>query len=220
MAVKSFMDRITETSEEERARLAKSPPGSMNHGLSQLPVNVLQDLEGAVVKLPRVPDVNGTLQEHSIIVAPVKVSRSGEAERQARETRGEKPHPLYDGWWECIVVASNDPRYPVGGYRVSIPEAELRRGTSMAEVLGQELVREDPDLAREAGKREVTLDGQVAEVTSPAYERSQSEHAAGTGNPRQPHSQTAEVYRCFPELNPANRQESGSAEGLDIDFQR
>lgn len=30
--------------------------------------------------------------------------------------------------WECVVIESDDPRYPVGGYRPCVSYAELRRG--------------------------------------------------------------------------------------------
>lgn len=33
-----------------------------------------------------------------------------------------------NGHWKCVVVHSDHPSYPVGGYDVSIPTEELSRG--------------------------------------------------------------------------------------------
>src|SRR5690606_38859247 len=34
-------------------------------------------------------------------------------------------------WYSCCVVASEDPRYPVGGYHLAIPKSELLEATPL-----------------------------------------------------------------------------------------
>lgn len=160
MAFKSTFDHIRETPEEEKVRLAAAPRGSTNHGLSLLPVNIDKGLEGVIVKLPKLPLVDGTLSGHTMIVSPVKRSAESGSVRDARVERGEKPYLRNEGYWECIVVASDHPSYPVGGHRLSISEAELVRGTSMESVFEQELT------GQKALRPEAEAQTQVAETGS------------------------------------------------------
>jgi hypothetical protein len=56
----------------------------------------------------------------------VPIEYRGEARTEGEEEP--RPRKRHAGWWNCAVVASDRPSYPVGGYRLSIPAAELARG--------------------------------------------------------------------------------------------
>jgi len=110
-----------EAPEAEVARLAESPVGSINHTLSTLPVNVEGYIKDLVIQMPRM-HADDT---YTIIVVPfesIKLSADEIAARQAL------PHKRHTGWWKCLVVASDNPSYPVGGHRITVPEAQLVRG--------------------------------------------------------------------------------------------
>lgn len=123
----SFMDAVVESEAEERARLAKAPVGSTTHELSWLPVNITQWPEGLIINLPRLPYVDGALPEHDIVVVPVRYSPESPATKS--DLPAPQKHYRNGGQWTCIVVASNHASYPVGGHRLSIPAAQLVRGT-------------------------------------------------------------------------------------------
>lgn len=117
------MSDLSETPEQEAARLAEAPVGSKNHFLSGLPINMQGWIEGKIIKLPGE-------DRSTIVVVPIKYTGG--------DNKDCKPLRLHDGWWECIVVYSeirnSSPRgfnYPVGGYHLSIPTAELVRGTEI-----------------------------------------------------------------------------------------
>ena len=115
MAFKSLF----ETHEAEAARLAKSPEGSTNHALSQLPVNIKGNIQDLLIELPDLDHGN-----RKLVVMPT--------ERHAisnREYTTGEPRRRYDFSWTCIVVASTHPDYPVGCWRLSFPEHQLKRGT-------------------------------------------------------------------------------------------
>lgn len=116
---------LFETAEQEVARLAAAPVGSIYHGLSNLPVNISGNLEGQIVRLPRLPYVDGTVSDRTIVVVPAEYSSS-----QRNRSKGSgAPFRRHSGHWKCVVVYSDHPRYPVGGHVLSIPEAEIVRGT-------------------------------------------------------------------------------------------
>lgn len=121
---------LFEAPEAEVARLAEAPEGSKTHALSLLPVNILGPLDDLMIELPLEAGWNLT-----VVVVPFKRVQRSEEERANREM----PFRRHDGWWDCIVIASDHPSYPVGGHRLSIPEAELVRGTIriLAEKAGQ-----------------------------------------------------------------------------------
>lgn len=107
-----------ETPEAEAARLAQSEEGSTHHRLSRMPVNIHGDFEGILIELPRFGDE----PDHTVVVLPI------ESHRLSGFDPEELPRRRYQNSWTCIVVASNRPNCQVGGYRVSIPEYQLRRG--------------------------------------------------------------------------------------------
>jgi hypothetical protein len=110
--------KIYEDPEVEVATLAAAPAGSTNHRLSTLPVTIEGPLDDLVIEMPDLyPGSN-----RRIVVVPFK--RTGHGPRPEQ-----MPYPRHDGYWSCIVVASNDPSYKVGGYRLDISEHELVRGT-------------------------------------------------------------------------------------------
>jgi len=111
---------IFEAPEAEVARLAAAPEGSKAHFLSTLPVNILGPLDDLMIEMPR--DAGW---DHTVVVVPFKRIGRSEQERAERQA----PFRRHDGWWDCIVVASDHPSYPVGGYRLNISESELVRGT-------------------------------------------------------------------------------------------
>jgi len=109
--------KFFEDPELEVARLANAPEGSLNHALSKLPVNIEEDLLDLMIELPQVPGRERT----TMIVVPFHFSKDSSQNEHL-------PFKRHTGWWDCIVVASNDPVYPQGGHRLSIPAAELVRG--------------------------------------------------------------------------------------------
>lgn len=108
-----------ETPEAEIARLADSPIGSQNYGLSQIPVNILLPVQDLLIELPSFSDE----PQHQIVVVPMT------SHRLSGQEPGERPFRRYNRSWDCIVVASSHPSYPVGGHRISVPEYQLVRGT-------------------------------------------------------------------------------------------
>lgn len=122
----SFFEKIgfIETAEQERERLARAPEGSKSHALSQLPVTIEGWPEDLVIELPWA-EMGLTDEPHRVVVVPFRYSPDS---RPEGETDTALPHRRHAGWWDCIVVASDHPSYPVGGHRLSIPTAELVRG--------------------------------------------------------------------------------------------
>lgn len=122
----AFLERIgfIETEEQERERLAQAPEGSLNHELSKLPVTITGWLQDLLIELPWKATERG---EHRVVVVPIEyhgeTCPAGEQEQL--------PRKRHAGWWTCAVVASDHPSYPVGGHRLSIPTAELVRGTQI-----------------------------------------------------------------------------------------
>jgi hypothetical protein len=106
---------IFETPEQEVARLASAPEGSTYHSLSKLEVNILGDLTGAIIDLPR----------HGIAMVVVPLVSTGSPASRTEDGKIRR----FSNTWDCVVVASENPKYKVGGYHLSISEAELRRGT-------------------------------------------------------------------------------------------
>jgi len=120
MTSKSLIDKFIETDAEEALRLSQAPVGSQSHELSKLPVRVKGwPGDGRLIMLPRLGHSARTM-----IVLPLKFHRStSHAERVAAGGKH-----LHDGVWDCKVVQSNHPSYPVGGYDIVCSESELRRG--------------------------------------------------------------------------------------------
>lgn len=111
-----------ETPEAEIARLAESPVGSQNHGLSQMPVRIPVPVQDLLIELPSFGDE----PHRRIVVVPMT------SHRLSGQEPGERPFRRYNRSWDCIVVASSHPSYPVGGYRISVPEYQLVRGEQRA----------------------------------------------------------------------------------------
>lgn len=120
--------KIYEDAELEVARLAAAPKGSTNHRLSTLPVNIEGPLDDLVIELPDLdPGTN-----RRVVVVPFK--RTGNGTHAGEQM----PFRRHAGHWGCIVVASNDPSYKVGGHRLDISEHELVRGTLRTPDIGTE----------------------------------------------------------------------------------
>lgn len=108
-----------ETPAEEAARLARSPEGSTNHALSALPVTIHDpDVRGLVITLPRVHNDD----PRTVTVVPIKHHPFHGRTEDGKRLR-------FDASWDCIIVHSNHDSYPVGGYDITVAEAQLRRGT-------------------------------------------------------------------------------------------
>ena len=125
----AFKD-LFETDEQEAARLATAPEGSTYHSLSSLPVNIRQFAEDLLIELPRTAhgfaDAEGNPAR--VVVVPFRYDPASR-EKDADGNPVEREKPLrHDGSFGCIIVESGDPRYPVGGHRISVSCAELRRG--------------------------------------------------------------------------------------------
>ncbi|WP_405749276.1 hypothetical protein OG232_04220 [Streptomyces sp. NBC_01411] len=121
----SFLSRIgiIETAEQEQARLAQAPEGSINHYLSTLPVTIEGWLKDLLVELPW--QQPRTDQSYRVIVVPIEFRKDLLPEGVEEEPL---PRRRHSGSWTCAVVFSNHPSYPVGGYRIVVPAAELARG--------------------------------------------------------------------------------------------
>lgn len=121
----SFLSRIgfIETKEQEQARLAQAPEDSTNHYLSTLPVTIEEWPKDLVVELPWEPP--RTDQSYRVVVVPIEFRKDLLPEGVEEEPLPRKRH---SGSWTCAVVCSNHPSYPVGGYRIVVPAAELARG--------------------------------------------------------------------------------------------
>lgn len=107
-----------ESFEQEQARLAEAPEGSKAHFWSTLPQTVTGSPEGLALRLPTMFPEKGR-----IVVVPLTYT-----ETSPRTPRAEgEPVRRRDGSWDCIVIASTDKRYAVGGWHLSIPHVELIR---------------------------------------------------------------------------------------------
>lgn len=108
-----------ETVEQEAARLGQSHPDSINGRLAPLPVTIKHISVAQVIELPREHTSPREGVRTIVMVAKQhpRVSRPGPSEVRR-----------YDHSFDCVVLASTDERYPVGGYDLCISEAELRRG--------------------------------------------------------------------------------------------
>lgn len=121
--------KLFETDEEETARLAQAPRHSTNHTLSSLPVTNSHPDQYHLVELPwsqlhRCPGVTGNLSHgcdgtHRVVVLPLTFHLSSDDKTFPRQ---------HNGSWDCRIVASDHPSYPVGGYDICCSESELRRG--------------------------------------------------------------------------------------------
>ncbi|WP_338675949.1 hypothetical protein V1460_25495 [Streptomyces sp. SCSIO 30461] len=121
----SFLSRIgfIETEEQERTRLAQAPESSLNHYLSTLSVTIEEWPKDLLVELPWEPP--RTNQSYRVVVVPIEFRKDALPDGVEEEPL---PHKLHSGSWTCAVVYSDHPSYPVGGYRIIVPAAELARG--------------------------------------------------------------------------------------------
>ncbi|MER6520027.1 hypothetical protein ABT246_24630 [Streptomyces sp. NPDC001553] len=119
-----FLSRIdfTESEEQERARLAQAPEGSLNHCLSTLPVIINEWPKDLLVELPW--QQPRTDQAYRFVVVPIEF-RNDALPEGVEEPLPRKRHP---GTWMCAVVFSDHPSYPVGGFRIDVLAAEIARG--------------------------------------------------------------------------------------------
>ncbi|WP_326742792.1 hypothetical protein [Streptomyces sp. NBC_01768] len=118
--------RFIETAEQERERLAQAPEGSINHHLSTLPVNIPEWPQDLLVQLPWEPP--RTDQKHTVVVVPFQFR----GDLRPKDIEEEPlPRKLHSGSWDCIVVSSDHPSCPVGGYRIVVCAAEIARGTKV-----------------------------------------------------------------------------------------
>jgi len=109
----------------EIARLAAAPEGSINHAMSLLPVLIHGVLDDLMIELPDTDLVSGiATRTHTIIVVPFLRHVS----EDEKNTPPSMPFKLHRGYWDCIVVASDSPSYPVGGHRINVSESQLVRG--------------------------------------------------------------------------------------------
>lgn len=122
--------KLFESFEDEQARLAEAPEGSAARFWSTLPERITGWPRGVVVELP---DQHG---ENSVVVVPVEYSPSHREQKRRElpvEDREGGPLRRPDGSWKCIVVASDDPRCPLGGHDLLIPHVEIIRGVPLSE---------------------------------------------------------------------------------------
>lgn len=132
----AFLEKkIFETLEEEQARLAQYPENSQPYLLSKYPVNIPYIHEGLLIRLPRTLD-----SDPHITVVPVKPRPESSPERGVNGK-----FQRHSGTWEVMVVASDHPSYPVGGYRIIVPNYELVRGERVTiDTVPQDTVEQNP----------------------------------------------------------------------------
>ncbi|MFD9602001.1 hypothetical protein [Streptomyces sp. NPDC059970] len=120
-----FFEKIgfIETEDQEQARLAQAPEGSLNHYLSTLPVTIAEWPKDLLVELPWEPP--RTDQSFRVVVVPIEFRKDALPEGVEEEPLPRKRH---SGSWMCVVVFSDHPSYPVGGFRIDVPAAEIARG--------------------------------------------------------------------------------------------
>ncbi|MBL1115467.1 hypothetical protein JK364_24150 [Streptomyces sp. 110] len=121
----SFFSRIglIETEEQERARLAQAPEGSLNHYLSTLPVTIEEWPKDLLVELTWEPP--RTDRPYRVVVVPIEFREDALPDGVEEEPL---PHKLHSGSWTCAVVFSDHPGCPVGGFRIVVPDVEIARG--------------------------------------------------------------------------------------------
>ncbi|MFD4247842.1 hypothetical protein ACFWP3_40635 [Streptomyces sp. NPDC058525] len=121
----SFLSSINfiETEEQERARLAQAPEGSLNHYLSTLPVTIDEWAKDLLVELPwQQPHAD---RSYRLVVVPIEFREDTLPEGVEVERL---PRKLHSGSWMCAVVFSDHPGYPAGGFRIAVPDAQIARG--------------------------------------------------------------------------------------------
>ncbi|MFD4577411.1 hypothetical protein ACFWNK_34095 [Streptomyces sp. NPDC058417] len=120
----SFLSSIglIETEQQERARLAQAPEGSTNHYLSTLPVTIEEWPKDLLIELPWEPP--RTDRPYRVVVVPIEFRKDLLPEGVEEEPLPRKRH---SGSWTCAVVFSDHPIYPVGGFRIDVPAAEIAR---------------------------------------------------------------------------------------------
>ncbi|MFK0244529.1 hypothetical protein ACIQUM_07510 [Amycolatopsis azurea] len=125
----SFVSEIgvAESEEQERARLAQAPEGTTSHYLSTLPITITGWPQDLLVRLPWDPPHTG--RSYSVVVVPITFLADPLPVGVDKEPR---PGKLNSGSWGCAVVASDHPRYPVGGHRILVGADEIARGTSLS----------------------------------------------------------------------------------------
>ncbi|WP_424862987.1 hypothetical protein [Streptomyces sp. MMS24-I29] len=132
-----FLERIgfIETEEQERERLAQAPEGSINHYLATLPETIPGWPQDLLVQLPWEPP--RTEQRYMIVVVPFQFHGGSLPEGVEEEPL---PRKRNSGSWDCIVVHSDHPGYPVGGHRICVSDAEIARGRKidLARALAQD----------------------------------------------------------------------------------
>ncbi|MFE5859780.1 hypothetical protein [Streptomyces virginiae] len=121
----SFLNRLgyIETEEQERTRLAQAPEGSLNHYLSTLPETIDEWPKDLLVELPW--QQPRTDQAYRIVVVPIEFRADALPEGVEEKCLPRRRHA---GSWMCAVVFSTHPSYPVSGFRIDVPAAEIARG--------------------------------------------------------------------------------------------
>lgn len=104
-----------ETREEEQARLASSPEGSIYERCSHLPVTLPHPDIDMLVELPQLYSIKEQPEQWRII---------GLLKEYTPGLRGRK---ILNGTWTVTVVASTHPSYPVRCWDISVSEAQVRR---------------------------------------------------------------------------------------------
>ncbi|MET3959882.1 hypothetical protein ABIE52_006817 [Rhodococcus sp. OAS809] len=118
-----------ETEAEEAQRLGQAPVGSSSHGLSLLPVTYEHPDKYHLVELPwaKIHPCSGATGglshqcdgSHRLVVLPLRYHKGS--------PNTDLPQ-RHDGSWDCRIIASDHPSYPVSGYDICCSESELRRG--------------------------------------------------------------------------------------------
>lgn len=111
-------DALFETEVDEAARLAQLPEGSVLRAVSDHPVTIAQEPMNLPLRLPAAATPNGTL-----VVVPI---------RRFLGVMDTQPY-RWDGNYDCLVIASDDPSHTVGGPHINIPTEVLRR-SALAEI--------------------------------------------------------------------------------------
>ncbi|MEU6261827.1 hypothetical protein [Saccharopolyspora shandongensis] len=124
----AFLRRIgfIETEEQERARLAQAPTGSISHYLSTLPITIKEWPQDLLVQLPWEPPRSG--KQYTVVVVPLEYRKDPLPEGVDEKSL---PRKLNPGSWRCAVVSSDHPSYPVGGHRIIVGTDEIARGNKV-----------------------------------------------------------------------------------------
>ncbi|MGI8307042.1 hypothetical protein [Saccharopolyspora hattusasensis] len=105
----TFLSRVgfVETEEQERARLALAPAGSISHYLSTLPITIKEWPQDLLVQLPWEPPRSD--KQYTVVVVPIEYHKDPLPEGVDEESL---PRQRNSGSWKCARGLLEPPELP------------------------------------------------------------------------------------------------------------